>query len=56
MLVIRYTIGGAIILLWFATDDECEGQEPNGSARDIDVKHGESQRRWSVSLKHWAAC
>ena len=45
MLVIRYTIGGVVMLLGFATDDEGEGRECNWSTRVIHVRHGENQRR-----------
>ena len=48
MLLIRYTIGEAIMLLGFATNDEHEGWEPDWSASGLNVRQGESQRRWYV--------
>ena len=41
---------------WVPYDDECEGWEPDWSARGLDVKHGETWRRQSTGVMCWTAC
>ena len=53
-LVIKCTVGRAIMLLVFGANDKHEEWEPNWGARGLSVWHGEGQR--STDQGHWAAC